>query len=668
MRANCADSSITDMQLQSFMVGRKTHRTGMWQRTARWKGTRTKQSLHINARWCAAAIIPIIIATGVYETRTSAVQARLFSAVARRLTYQVTPGASSRIVFPASGPFNESRGYSKIPRFSQELVDRRFHIAAQSLFSTDLERLSRWGITPPYREPLAAGLVINDGNRTILYDARSRHRTFNSFDEIPPLVVTALLFVENRELEETTADTHNPVIDWSRSAKAAAFYAGKKVGLPFPVEGGSTLATQIEKYQYSDQGRTRSASDKFLQMVSASIRVYRGGEDTRRQRQEIILDYLNSAPLSAAPGYGEVYGIGDGLFAWFDKDLDEVRDALISNIESEREQIFKYVLAILCATRAPSYYLRTNPDALEARVDFYLNQLADAGVISHDFAEGTRQVDLQFLSRAPAPVPVRYVEQKATNSIRTRLMTLLNVPTLYELDRLHLTAETTLDVNLQNAVLNLFEHLKDPAFIESHGLKSEHLLLTGDPAEVTYSFSLFERTPFGNALRVQADTLNEPFDLNEGMKLELGSTAKLRTLAHYLDLVSELYRETQGRNHNELAKQIQAARDPITQWVRQTIYDEAGIDLSTLLEKALDRKYSGNPGEVFITGGGAHVFANFERNENSQIYTLREGLQKSVNLVYVPLMRDLVRYHQARLPYDSNAVVNDAENPVRQGC
>src|SRR5436190_13266095 len=201
-----------------------------------------------------------------------------------------------------------------------------------------------------------------------------------------------------------------------------------------------------------------------------------------------------------------------------------------------------------------------------------------------------------------------YRRSMATNSIRTRLMSMLNVPTLYDLDRLHLTAETTLDVNLQNAVLNLFEHLKDPAFIESHGLKSEHLLLTGDPAEVTYSFSLFERTPFGNALRVQADTLNEPFDLNEGMKLELGSTAKLRTLAHYLDLVSELYRETQGRNHNELAKQIQAARDPITQWVRQTIYDEAGIDLPTLLEKALDRKYSGNPGEVFVTGGGAHVF------------------------------------------------------------
>src|SRR5262249_19365267 len=150
-------------------------------------------------RWFGLAIIPILVATGVYETRTSALQARLFSAIASRLTYQVTQGASSRIVFPQNGPFNDARGYSKISRFSQELVDGRFHIVVQSLFSTDWERLARWGVNPPYREPLTAGLVINDGAGNILYDARSRHRIFNSFGEIPPFVVTALLFVENRE-------------------------------------------------------------------------------------------------------------------------------------------------------------------------------------------------------------------------------------------------------------------------------------------------------------------------------------------------------------------------------------------------------------------------------------------------------------------------------------
>src|SRR5215471_9205499 len=136
------------------------------------KSPKRRRALLVSPRWFGIAIIPILVATGFYEKRTSALQARVFSAVARRLTYEVTQGASSRIVFPEGGPFNEARGYSKIPRFAQELVDRRFHIAAQSLFSADLERLSRLGITPPYREPLTAGLVISDRAGTILYDAR----------------------------------------------------------------------------------------------------------------------------------------------------------------------------------------------------------------------------------------------------------------------------------------------------------------------------------------------------------------------------------------------------------------------------------------------------------------------------------------------------------------
>ena len=47
------------------------------------------------------------------------------------------------------------------------------------------------------------------------------------------------------------------------------------------------------------------------------------------------------------------------------------------------------------------------------------------------------------------------------------------------------------------------------------------------------------------------------------------------------------------------------------------------------------------------------------------MFTLRDGLAHSVNLVYVRLMRDLVSFHEARLPYDSDLVLNDPDNPVR---
>jgi membrane peptidoglycan carboxypeptidase len=569
-------------------------------------------------------------------------------------------------VFPASGPFNEVRGYAGLPGFAQRLTEGGFHIVAQARLSPALAWLTGWRITPPFREPAAVGLIVRGENGTILYDATVRQRVFDRYEDIPPLVVKSLLLVENRELDEPDAPTRNPVVDWGRLGKAGLTYAGHKIGLPVRVEGGSTLATQIEKFRYADGGRTNSAADKLRQMIGASLRVYRSGPDTRIQRHEIVLDYLNSVPLAAAPDYGEVYGLGNGLYAWFGIELKQVQSLAAESSENrDRQRIFKHVLALICAARAPSYYLLQDRPALEARTNFYVRQLEAGGTISKDFARGVESFTLDFLPRAPAPAPVAYVQRKATNAFRNHLMAALGVPDLYTLDRLHLDAETTLNVHLQNEVLRLFQNLKDPQFVEANGLRQEHLLSQGDPRYVTYSFTLFERTPAGNVLRVQADTLNQPFDLNEGMKLELGSTAKVRTLAHYLELVASLHQEFHGLDASALKKKSQSAADPITRWTAETMSADPSINLESLLDKALDRKYSGNPGEVFFTGGGAHVFANFDSDENGEMYTLRDGLYHSVNLVYIRLMRDLVRFHQARLPYNADIVLNQPDDPIR---
>jgi membrane peptidoglycan carboxypeptidase len=378
-----------------------------------WHSTAVEWRKHIWAKirllphrdvWLVAMVAVAFLATAVYELRTSALQAKLFSTIAARLSYKVNPGPSTRIVFPETGPFNETRGYAELPRFTERLMNNGFHIAAQSQFSSALGDLASWGVTPPYRPAAAAGLVIRDGHGGVIYDAPSKLRIFSSYDEIPPLIVNALLFVENRELEDASALTRNPVVDWGRSSKAALSYAGRKIGLPLPVEGGSTLATQIEKFRYGGGGRTHSASDKVLQMLNASIKVYRSGVDTRPRRREIIVDYLNSAPLAAVPGYGEVSGLRNGLYAWFGMDLDDIQAALKQpGAAGEAESAFKHVLALLCATRAPSYYLIHNRSALEARIDFYVRQLETGGAISHDFATGVREAPLAFSSRSPAP-------------------------------------------------------------------------------------------------------------------------------------------------------------------------------------------------------------------------------------------------------------------------
>ena len=127
---------------------------------------------------------------------------------------------------------------------------------------------------------------------------------------------------------------------------------------------------------------------------------------------------------------------------------------------------------------------------------------------------------------------------------------------------------------------------------------------------------LFERTPQGNVLRVQADNLDGPLDINDGVKLDLGSTAKLRTLAHYLEVVGILYDESRPLSADELALRTQTDVDPITRWVAETVRTDPDITLTKVLERALDRKYSASPYESFFTGSGSHSFNNFDKGDN----------------------------------------------------
>ncbi len=56
-----------------------------------------------------------------------------------------------------------------------------------------------------------------------------------------------------------------------------------------------------------------------------------------------------------------------------------------------------------------------------------------------------------------------------------------------------------------------------------------------------YSFTLYERTARGNLMRINTDSLEQPFDINTGARIDLGSTAKLRTLVTYLELIGETH-------------------------------------------------------------------------------------------------------------------------------
>ena len=200
-----------------------------------------------------------------------------------------------------------------------------------------------------------------------------------------------------------------------------------KLGLISVVPGGSTLATQLEKYRHSKNGYTNSIVDKFRQMGTASVRAYMMGPDTREMRQEIALSYLNSMPLAATPKLGEIHGLGDGLSAWFGADFAEVNkllspDALRSHeqITPQQAQAYRQVLSTLLSQRRPTYLLGRGYDALQNLTDSYLRLMADQGVISPALRDATLQASNVRPPKSVAEPAKFMTEKKTQNVLRTR--------------------------------------------------------------------------------------------------------------------------------------------------------------------------------------------------------------------------------------------------------
>ena len=605
---------------------------------------------------------------GLWELQTSALQSRVLYALASQLTYKVESGASPRIVFPRSGPWDERRGYSRVGDFSRRLEHKGYRLVSQAHFSAGLAFAAKTGLTPPQPEPSEVGLVIRGTDGDTLYDAVHDHAYFKEYEDIPPVVVNSLLYIENRELAQDPNGTANPAVDWARFGKATLIYMGRHLGLPIHSEGGSTLAVQLEKYRHSPGGLTDSGPEKLRQMLAASLRAYHAGPNTTAARRQIVLDYVNSVPLGGVPGYGEVSGLSEGLEMWMGLNPRRVCRALDSPEKPEKyARALKATLAVLCAVRAPTYYLTSENGALERRIAAYTRFMTEARLLDSTTARAVREAPL-VVKHHPAHTWTNSIRvDQGTGRVREELRELLGVPDNYALDRLHVSVDATLDPDLQHDVSEFFHGLGSSQELEERGLTGERLLSANDTTGVIYSLLVCERTPEGNLVRVEADNAPGSLDYNRGTMLELGSTAKLRTLVHYLDVVTRERATMAGLDGDQLKQCADAARDPITRWVAESLVNEPTVGVDSLIQHALDREYSASPWEVFFTGGGLTTFQNFDpKTEDTKRFTVREAAVRSNNLVFIRLMRDLVAYHTARLPYDADAVLSGEAKDERQ--
>lgn len=604
------------------------------------------------------------------ETRSSKLQAREFSRFASTLSYSMQPGPSNSIVYPGEGPFDRRLGYSALDEFLPRLLKRDYLVTQQTHFSSNLLAYSQHGFFVPYQEKIQAGLSITDCQGAPLYQFSYPQQLYPSFAAIPPLVVNSLLFIENRDLLDPQQPLANPAVDWPRFAKAAFSQAAKLFAVSGQSAGGSTLATQLEKYRHSPDGLTQSGAEKLRQMISASVRAYQTGPQTFEARQRVIRDYLNSVPLSAVPGHGEVHGLAEGLRVWYGADFNKVNQQLTATTNdpknlAERGLALRQVLSLVIAQRRPSHYLARGREELAQLTDSHIRLLAQNDIIDQSLANAALASTVTYRDWAQQPTIQPIETNKGISVARSRLSTLLNRP-LYDLDRLDLSATSTLQVDLQTRVSQYLRDLADPAVAGKLGLIGEHLLTPTSTQQVSYSFTLFERDLDGSRVRVQTDSTDQPFDINEGSKLELGSTAKMRVLTSYLEIMSELHQRYAGQTPAELKKVPVEEQDQITRWAIDYLIQNKDQDLSKMLSAALDRQYSASPGESFFTGGGMHHFHNFRNEDNGRSPSLRDAIRESINLPFIRLMRDLVRYSTYQSPNSSAQLLKDDDDPKRQ--
>ena len=620
--------------------------------------------------WLLVLLLVAAVCLLWYEMTTSRLQARHFTGLAAEIAYRVEPGPSDAIRFPSHGPFDQRHGYAGLPQWSERLAERGYSIAAQARISPRMAEVVDYGLFAPYREKTQVGLAVADCAGERLFDVRYPERVYPGFESVPPVLVDTLLFIENRELLSNRFPTKNPAVEWDRFLRAAFDQALRRIRPEHEAAGGSTLATQIEKYRHSPEGRTTSGEEKLRQMASASVRAYLDGPDTTAVRRQLVVDYLNTVPLAAARGYGEVIGLGDGMWVWYGREFDDLNRLLSdgSSPPEERALAYKQALSLMISQRRPTGYLAGDPAELERLTNVFLGLLADAGVVSPALRDVARAQPLARRAGGIAAPRISFVNRKAVSAVRGQVAGLLGLGALYELDRLDLAVSTTLDTRLQQAVTERLQSLADPKVAAAAGLTAERLLADSDPAGVLYSFTLFERVEGANVVRVQADTLDQPFDVNEGTRLDLGSTAKLRTLVTYLEIVARLHERLAPLSAEDLDAVPVASRDAIGRWAVDYLRGATGEarSLAAMLEAAMERRYSASPAETFFTGGGAMTFSNFDAADNGRSPTVREGMQRSVNLLFIRLMRDIVRHTISELPSSSATLLDDGNDPRRR--
>jgi len=323
-----------------------------------------------------------------------------------------------------------------------------------------------------------------------IHPAHQEDRILVRLDEVPRVLVAALLAVEDRRFFE-----HRGV---SLRGMARALIANLRAGST--VQGGSTLTQQLAKsfFLTAERSLWRKLNDIAIALIL----------EMRYSKEAILESYLNEVYLGQ-DGPRSVHGFGLAARHYFGRRLEELNlpeAALLAGL-----------------VKGPSLYNpRRHPERARSRRDLVIGQMAELGMISEALASRARAAPLGVSARAGAAGArhaafVDLVRRQLARDYRDE-----------DLRSAGLRVFTTLDPSVQHAaeqaLAGTLDAIEQRRAAEQRGLEGavvvtapdtgEVLALVGgrDPDARGFNRALDARRPVGSLIKpvVYLAALSEP--------------------------------------------------------------------------------------------------------------------------------------------------------------
>ncbi len=200
-----------------------------------------------------------------------------------------------------------------------------------------------------------------------VYAGRRADRILVRRDDVPPLLIEALLAVEDRDFFD----------HWGIQPTAIARAAWANLRAGEIVQGGSTLTQQLAKNFFLSGERTLAR--KYTEaLMAVSL-------EWRYAKEAILEAYLNEVYLGQA-GRRSIHGFGLAAQHWFNRPVDELELGEIA--------------LLVGMIRGPSYYdPRQRPQRARQRRNLVLRVLARTGTVTRQRARAAMDTPLGVVDR-----------------------------------------------------------------------------------------------------------------------------------------------------------------------------------------------------------------------------------------------------------------------------